>query len=145
MYQFVDRPVTCLDKGCRFLVWSIRSWTLLAKARRCPGPALAPAFAKWRMIGGLQPFLRLMLTLDRDSLDTMRFCSLNCQRISEHEAILLALSAMTARGEMCAARDTLGLLVGEDAIGDALGALAALCAALDQAGIVPCVPHDARM
>jgi hypothetical protein len=145
VYQFVDRPVACLDKGCRFLVWSMRSWTLLARARQCPGPALAPAFAKWRMIGGLQPFLRLMLTLDRDSLDTMRFCSLNCQRISEHEAILLALSTSAARGEMCAVRDTLALLIGEDAIGDALGALAALCTALEKAGIAPHIPDDARM
>ena len=29
MYEFVDRPITSLDKGCRFLIWSMRSWNNL--------------------------------------------------------------------------------------------------------------------
>src|SRR3546814_4082893 len=38
--------------------------------KRCPARMLAPAFAKWRMIGGLQAFHRTMLLFNRDALET---------------------------------------------------------------------------
>jgi hypothetical protein len=144
MYEFVDRPVTCLDKGGRFLIWSIRSWTLVVRSQKCPGPTLAPAFAQWRMIGGLQPFLRLMVTLDRDALQPMRFCSLRCNRIAEDEAVLLALFAALARGETDGACRTLALLVGEDGVGDALGAVGGVATAMAVADIIPRSPDRAR-
>lgn len=144
MYAFVDRPVTSLDMGCRFLVWSMRSWVAVVRARTCPGPALAPAFAKWRMIAGLQPFLRLMLALERDALEPLGFCSLRCNRISEHEAVLLAAFAALGRGDPDIARDTLALLVEPELLGDCIGAAAQLAQALHQASIVPGVPRGSH-
>jgi hypothetical protein len=140
LYAFVDRPVTSLDKGCRFLVWSMRSWVAVVRESTCPGPALAPAFARWRMISGLQPFLRLMLTLNRDALEQFRFCSLDCNRISEHEAVLLALFVTLASGDRVTARNTLALMVNEEGLGDALAAIEAVSGALFAAGLDPAAP-----
>lgn len=145
MYEFVDRPVTSLDKGCRFLLWSMRSWILVASHKECPGQTLAPAFAQWKMIGGLQPFLRLMITLNRDSLDKIQFCSLNCNRVSEHEAILLSIFVGLAQGERIRARDTISMLVCDDAVADVLCAASGLAASLSHAEIEPGWPSHARL
>ena len=145
MYEFVDRPVTSLDKGCRFLIWSMRSWVLVASHRECPGQTLAPAFAQWKMVGGLQPFLRMMITLNRDSLEKLRFCSLSCNRVSEHEAILLSLFVDMADGQRLRVRDTISLLVSDDAVGDLLAAATALSASMLHAEIEPRRPDHARL
>jgi hypothetical protein len=142
VYAFVDRPVTSLDRGCRFLVWSMRSWVLAVHGRTCPGPALAPAFAKWRMVSGLQPFLRLMLVLNRDALHELHFCSLKCNRISEDEAVVLSLFVTIASSHRLAARDTLALIVGEDALGDALCAIEQVSGALCAADMAPAAPQS---
>ena len=142
MYAFVDRPVTSLDEGSRFLVWSMRSWATVVHSRTCPGPALAPAFAKWRMIAGLQPFLRLMLALDRDALVHLQFCALPCNRICEHEAVLLSVYSALGRGDTSTARDTLALLVNPDSLGDSFGAAVEISQVLHQASLVPCEPTD---
>lgn len=141
MYEFVDRPVTSLNAGGRFLIWSMRSWVASAGGENCPARVIAPAFASWNMIGGLQAFHRMMLILNRDALEAFRFCALHCNHISEHEAIILSL--LVALGEQGPApvRDTLTLLLGEDSIGDLLGALSELAARMDQAAVYPCRPH----
>ena len=145
MYEFIDRPVTSLDKGCRFLIWSMRSWVLVASHRECPGQTLAPAFAQWKMIGGLQPFLRMMIILNRDSLEKVRFCSLNCNRVSEHEAILLSMFVDMTDGHCLRVRDTISLLVSDDAVGDLFAAATALFASMHHAAIEPSRPDDARL
>jgi hypothetical protein len=144
LYAFVDRPVTSLDKGCRFLVWSMRSWVAVVRSRTCPGPALAPAFARWRMIAGLQPFLRLMLSLDRDALDRLQFCSLRCNRICEHEAVLLSVFTALASEDTGTARDTLALLVNPDTLGDCFGAAAEVAQVLHRADIAPGKPEGSH-
>lgn len=137
MYQFVDRPLSTLDPGCRFLVWSMRAWVMMLGNRSCPAQAIAPAFARWRMIGGLQPFHRVMLIFNRDALETFAFCGLGCDRVSEHEAIILGLSHQLRESGLKATRDTLQLLVAEDGIGDLLEAMSGLNAAMAVAGIFP--------
>lgn len=44
MYDFLDRPLTSLDHGGRFLVWSTRSWVQAAGNRKCPASVIARAF-----------------------------------------------------------------------------------------------------
>ncbi|MFD1958796.1 hypothetical protein ACFSHP_06325 [Novosphingobium panipatense] len=105
MYQYVDRPLTSLDEGCRFLVWSMRAWVTAIAQRRCPAHVLAPAFARWRMIGGLQPFNRVMVLLNRDALETLAFCPMGCSHVSEHEAVILELvTSLRDRGPSPRAR-----------------------------------------
>ncbi|MFC0685144.1 hypothetical protein [Novosphingobium clariflavum] len=140
MYQYVDRPLSTLDEGCRFLVWSMRAWVTTLSQRRCPAESLAPAFARWRMIGGLQPFHRAMLMFNRDALETFAFCPMACDHVSEHEAVILELvSSLRDRGAQ-ATRETLELVVQEDAVGDLLETLSKLGAAMAIAGIFPAHP-----
>lgn len=144
MYRYVDRPLNTLDEGCRFLVWSMRAWVTAMGHKRCPAQLLAPAFARWRMIGGLQAFHRAMMIFNRDALETFGFCPLACPHVSEHEAMILELiTSLRDRGAQ-ATRETLDLLVSEESIGDMLEALACLGAVLAGAGIFPGTPQAVR-
>lgn len=148
MYQYVDRPLSSLDEGSRFLVWSMRAWVTAIGHKRCPAQLLAPAFAKWRMIGGLQPFHRAMMLFNRDALETFAFCPMACTHVSEHEAVILELvTSLRDRGAQ-ATRETLELVVADDSVGDLLETLSRLGAAMAIAGIFPCEPvvavRDAR-
>ena|SRR5688572_9792399 len=137
MYEFLDRPVPSLDHGGRFLVWSMRIWVKTTGEGLCPISAIAPAFAKWKMIGGLAHFHKAMLMFSRDALESFQFCPLQCNHVSEHEAIILSLvCSLRDRRPQCI-RDTLALLVEEERIGDLLGALSALGRCPDQAAIFP--------
>lgn len=144
MYQFVDRDLDTIDAGSRFLVWSMRAWVTSMTHRTCPAHALAPAFARWRMIGGLQAFHRTMLMLNRDALETFGFAPLSCGRVSEHEALILSLVVTLRGGNPAAGRDTLELMVQEEAVGDMLEALSVLGATMAVAGIFPGSTVDAR-
>lgn len=144
MYQYVDRPLNSLDEGSRFLVWSMRAWVAAVGRKRCPAQLLAPAFARWGMIGGLQPFHRAMILFNRDALEALAFCSLGCPHTSEHEAVILELvNSLRDRGAR-ATRETLELLVAEDSVGDLLDTLARLGAAMAIAGIFPGQPVAAK-
>lgn len=144
MYEFLDRPVTGLDHGGRFLVWSMRSWVKAMGERQCPGTALGSAFARWNMIAGLQPFLRMMTLFNRNGLETFQFCALACNHVSEHEAIILSLVCSLRDGRPDMLRDTLTLLVEEDSIGDMIEALAAMGRIMDAATIFPARPVTAN-
>ena len=137
MYDFLDRPVTSLDDGGRFLVWSMRVWVKTVAESQCPISVIAPAFAKWGMIGGLAHFHKAMLMFNRDALETFGFCSLACNHVSEHEAIILSLVCSLRDARPQVVRDTLALLVEEARIGDLLAVLSALGRSLDEAGIFP--------
>ncbi len=143
MYDFIDRPVTCLDHGGRFLIWSMRSWVATMEGQDCPARMIAPAFARWKMIGGLQPFHRVMLVLNRDALETLRFHPLRCGRVSEHEAVLLSLVRAAGERKPHELRTTLELIVQEDCIGDLISSLCELARAMDEAGIRPGRPVSA--
>lgn len=137
MYQFVDRPLDDIDDGSRFLVWSMRAWVTSMSQRNCPAHMLAPAFARWRMIGGLQAFHRTMLLFNRDALETLGFAPLACSRVSEHEALILGLVVSMRDQGPRAARETLELMVQEEGVGDLLGTISTLSATLMIAGIFP--------
>ena len=144
MYQYLDRPLSSLDEGCRFLVWSMRAWVTAISHQRCPAQMLAPAFSRWRMIGGLQPFHRAMMLFNRDALETFAFCPLACPDASEHEALILGLiSSLRDRGAQ-SVRETLDLLIAEDSVGDMLETLSRLGAALAIAGIFPGSPQSVK-
>jgi hypothetical protein len=137
MYQYVDRRLSTMDEGCRFLVWSMRAWVMAMGSRRCPAQTLAPVFARWRMIGGLQPFHRAMMLFNRDALETFGFCQIACDHVSEHEALVLELvTSLRDRGPT-QTRATLELLIVEDSVGDVLETLSILGTAMAAAGIFP--------
>jgi hypothetical protein len=140
MYDFVDRPVTSLDRGGRFLIWSMRRWVRALAEHACPPNAIGPAFAKWNMIGALPDFHMAMTVLNRDALDSVHFAPLDCLRVAEDEAILLHLfRAMhdTPPDRMLA---VLSLVVMEDATAPLLAALTGIARRLADAGLIPQAP-----
>jgi hypothetical protein len=137
MYEFLDRPVTGLDHGGRFLVWSMRSWVTAAAEKTCPGNRIAPAFAHWQMLSGLQPFLRMMALFNRYGLAELGFCALRCNHVSEHEAIILSLLCALRERRPAQVQATLVMLVDEDGIGELIEALAQLGNAMQAVGIYP--------
>lgn len=139
MYAFVDRPVAELDAGSRLLVWSMRLWVRAVGQRTCPGNAIAPAFAGLSVLTGLQPFLTMMALLNRHGLERFGFCAVQCERVSEHEAILLRLVCAARGPAPQALRDTLDLLVSDEAVAPLLDAIVRLSAALAAVGIDPVV------
>lgn len=137
MYDFLDRPVTSLDHGGRFLIWSMRSWVKAMGDRQCPATAIGNAFARWNMIRGLQPFLRMMALFNRTGLETFQFCALPCNHVSEHEAIILSLVCSLDDGRPGVLRDTLAMLVEEDSIGELLASMGSLGESMTAASIFP--------
>jgi hypothetical protein len=137
LYAYVDRPLDTLDEGCRFLVWSMRAWVTQIGHGTCPARTLGPAFARWKLIGALQPFHRMMLVLNRDGAETLHFAPLPCPRVSEDEAVLIGLVRQIHEAGPACARDTIALIVTEDGIGDMLQAVSQLAAAMAITGVFP--------
>lgn len=137
MYEFLDRPVTSLDRGGRFLIWSMRSWVAAIAKKQCPADVIAGGFGKWDILSGLHPFLRMMALFNRHGLANFDFCALTCNHVSEHEAIILSLVGTLGNPPAEVARGTLSLLVDEDSIGDVLIALSHLSRAMCVAEIHP--------
>lgn len=137
MYQFVDQDLDALDAGSRFLVGSMRAWVTAMAQRTCPAHALAPVFARWRMIGGLQAFHRTMLLFNRDALETFGFCPVACRSVSEHEALILGLVVSLRDHGPTATRETLAMMVQEEAVGDLLATLSTLAATMLRARLFP--------
>ena len=144
MYDFIDRPVSSLDRGGRFLVWSMRSWVKAMAERQCPGNVIGGAFARQNLVSGLQPFLRAMALVNRNGLETFQFCALSCDHVSEHEAIIVSLVCALRDARPAMLRDTLALLVEEDVIGEMIGSLVALGRSPDSAAIFPARPVGAQ-
>jgi hypothetical protein len=142
MYDFVDRPVTSLDQGGRFLIWSMRAWVKSMHDSRCPCAAIGPAFAKSKMIAGLPSFHRMMLIFNRDALETFRFCALECNRISEHEALILSIVHGMRMARPDVVGETLVLVVEEHAVTDLVEAIVALGRSMAVSGIFPGLPAN---
>lgn len=140
MYAFVDRRLSELDPGTRFLAWAMRNWVIDAGRQVCPAARVAGPFAACNLLSGLQPFLRLMTTLNRFGLETMHFCRPSCPRLSEHEAILLSLACLTTDGRLAEVQAALPLVVEEEAAGEVLMALDALAKAMTAADLAPAWP-----
>lgn len=142
MYDFVDRRVTSLDRGGRFLIWSMRSWLATYGEGRCPAAALGPAFVKWGMIEALPHFAMAMTVLARHAHHPISFAPLPCGRVREDEALMLGLFRAMRDDRPDRVTETLGLIVDEDSVAPLLTALTALAMRLADAGLIPETPHS---
>jgi len=141
MYDFVDRPITSLDPGGRFLIWTLRSWVKALAEGRCPAAAIGPAFAKWRMMTAFPPFHRMLTVLNAHGLQSFRVAPVGCRSVAEDEAVFLSLVNELGQAKPRMVRDTLALLVQEAHVGSMLAALSVLGAAMKEAGIFPGKPR----
>lgn len=140
MYEFVDRPVTSLDRGGRFLIWSMRSWVKTMHDGRCPCTSVGPAFAQCKVIAGLPHFHMMMMIFNRDALETFHFAPLECNRVREHEALILSFVYGMRMSRPDAVRATLALVVNEDLITSLVTAVASLGQAMADSRIFPGLP-----
>ena len=136
MYELIDRPVETLSEGSRFLLWAARAWTDSLGRGHCPPGALAGVFLRAGAIDALPDFHRLLTAFNREGRIVLSLAPVRCGRISEDEAILLALWADAER-EPLRARATLELLVEDDAVPAAFEALLVAVQRLHAAGLAP--------
>ncbi len=141
MYDFVDQRVTSLDRGGRFLIWSMRSWLASYGEGRCPAAALGPAFVKWGMMEGLPHFAMAMTLLARHAHQPIAFAPLPCGRVREDEAVMLGLFRAMRDDTPDRVVETLGLIVEGDSVAPLLTAMTALAMRLADAGLIPEAPH----
>lgn len=144
MYSLVDQPVSRLTTGSRFILDAMRGWVLSAMQNRCPAVTLAPSFSQTGMLPVLGEFHSLMLGLHRQGRLRMAFGDFRQIRITEIEAILLALwtDAAADRGER--ARLVLELLVVERAVEGALACMGRITTHMAMLGFAPSGLEGAR-
>lgn len=137
MYALIDRPVTQLDGGSRFLLWAMRGWIDSVTRRRCPPGALGPAFAKMSALEALPHFHIFMAGLNRHALEKLQLEPMDHPLIGEHEAILLSLWHDAAQDQPMHAKAILALLLAEEAVSVAAQALRQTVGHLAQAELLP--------
>lgn len=115
MYDLVDRPVSILPEGSRFLLWAMRAWLTVQAKGDCPPAKLAPAFLKMSAIEALPHFHIAMSTLNQAGREPIQFHCLHRGEISDSEAVLLRLWSDMAAGDECAAIAVIEMLVQADA------------------------------
>jgi hypothetical protein len=133
VYAYVDRPVTELGDGGRFLLHAMRGWLHAASRGQCPPGLLAPLFARAGALPALPAVNRLMVELNASARDKVAFLPVCAGVIGDDEAVLLQLWH-DARLDPPHAQRTLALLLQPEATG-AFDALLTASARLGEAGL----------
>lgn len=102
MYAFLDRAVQDLADADVFLLSAMRSWVAAARAGRCVCHALAAGFAKRGVTEALEDFATAMALIDRAGRAQFRFAPVIWPKVTDDEALLLALFALGRDGGDCA-------------------------------------------
>ncbi len=140
MYDFVDRPVTSLNRGGRLLMWAMRHWVRAASAGRCPCGDVAPAFHKRDLMASFPHFHVMMAVFNSNAILKLRFGGVDCQRVSEHEALILSLVRSVQDVPLETTRGTAGMIVRPAAVGTLMIAMSALAQGLADAHLLPLAP-----
>jgi hypothetical protein len=141
MYDFIDRPVTALDPGGRFLVWTLRNWVRASTEGRCPAAAVGPAFAKWHMMGAFPAFHRMLSLINAHGSQTFCVAPVDCRTVTEHEALFLALVNGLEKRKPALLRDTIAMMIEDEHVGGILAAVSMVGGAMKEVGIFPQPPH----
>jgi len=139
MYDLVDRPVSILPEGSRFLLWAMRAWLTVFGQGECPPARLAPPFLKMSAIEALPHFHIAMGTLNCAGREAIHFHCPHRGEISDCEAVLLRLWSDMADGDECAAIAVIEMLVRDDAAPHLFSALRAALPGLKAAGLTPVI------
>jgi hypothetical protein len=134
MYDLLDRPVTSLSPGGRFILWAMRGWIRSATMGHCPPGALAPAFARHGVLPALPHLHVLLAELNRRATRKVAFAPLPHPRIGDDEAVLLQM-CRDAQDMPCRARATMELMVEEEAVSGAFTALLTFVSLLREADL----------
>lgn len=140
MYDFVDRPVTSLNRGGRFLIWAMRNWVGALNDGGCPCGSVGPAFRKWNLMAGFPHFHVMMVLFNRDATEQFRFGPVGHERVTEHEALIIAMIRAVREEAPDRMRDAASLMVCEGSVPPLLIAMSALGEALFEAELWPAPP-----
>lgn len=135
MYDLVDRPVSILPEGSRFLLWAMRAWVTVQGRGDCPPAKLGAAFLKMSAIEALPHFHIAMSTLNCAGREAIHFHCPHRGEISDDEAVLLRLWSDMADGDECAAIKVMELLVRDEMVTRFFSALRATLPGLETAGL----------
>ena len=139
MYDLVDRPVSILPEGSRFLLWAMRAWVTVQVKGECPPARLAPAFLKMSAIEALPHFHIAMHTLNRAGREAIHFHCPHRGQISDSEAVLLRLWSDMAGGDERLAIKVMEMLVRNAAVTRLFAAVRAALPGLAAAGLPPVI------
>jgi hypothetical protein len=137
LYRFVDQPLDRQDHGTRFLVWALRQWVAAAVDGRCACHTLCVAFAGIGIADAVDDFHIAMSTLCNNARIALRFGAIDRPQISEHEAILVALTLSAAQRGEADVKAVAGQLVHPDMALLLARSLAGVARRMDRAGLVP--------
>lgn len=137
MYSLIDQSTERLCRGSHFLLWAMRGWIYAMEKQKCPPAALGPGFSCAGLLTALPHFNQVMGLLNRNSLENVAVAPMPCQRITEDEAIILALWRDLAFARTDIVHGTLALLVEEDAITPLYQAMATICDRMKDANLPP--------
>lgn len=140
MYDFVDRPVTSLNRGGRFLIWAMRNWVGALANNGCPCSSVGPAFRKWGMTAGFPHFHVMMVLLNREGQETFRFGPVGHERVTEHEALIVGMIRAVRDVPADRMREGAVLMVREGSVPPLMIAMSALGEALVEADLWPAPP-----
>lgn len=140
MYDFVDRPVTSLNRGGRMLVWAMRHWVRAVQTGRCPCGDIRPAFDGKALGAAFPHFHVMMAVLNRHAVEKLRFGPVDCERVSEHEALVMAMVCATRGPDPVRAERTASLIVDPAQVTHLLVPMVALAHALADANRLPAGP-----
>ena len=139
MYDLVDRPVSVLPVGSRYVLWAMRGWVAALAKGACPPAKLAPAFLKMAVIEALPHFHVAMSALNGDAREMLNFYCMHRPEISESEAVLLRLWNGVAAGQDANTLKLLELLVKAEAVPVVFSAMRTAIPALRRAGLEPLI------
>jgi hypothetical protein len=136
MYDLIDRPISILSPGDRFLIDAIRLWVAARVACQSPASLLAARFAQAGALDALEDFDAWMTQLSTHARVGVQI-NCKCGLVTDDESVLLTLARDLVTGRDAKARTTLSLLVADTAIAPTFCALARTAAMLGQVGLPP--------
>ncbi|MEP9401606.1 hypothetical protein [Sphingomonas sp. VNH70] len=136
MYALIDRPLSVLSPGDRFLVDAIRLWVVAGTACQNAPAMLAARFARAGALDALDDFDLWMTQLAAHARVPIQI-NCKCGLVTDDESVLLTLARDLVTGRDAKARTTLSLLVADQAIAPIFCALARTAAMLGQIGLPP--------
>lgn len=141
MYDLIDRPISVLAEGSRFLLWGMRAWVSARQRNACPPATLAAAFLKMGAIEALPHFHMTMSALNSDARQLLNFHCIHRREISESEAVLLQLWSDMAAGKEERAIKVMELLLEAHAVTNMFSAVRAALPGLKMGGLAPLIGH----
>lgn len=137
MVTFIDQPQNRLVAGSSFLLKAMRAWSAFAEQHRCPLVSLAPSFSRFGLHDALDPLHAIMLAVHRDGRYRLAFGALHDDRVTEGEALLLALWADVAGGNIVRVQAVMELLLAEAAIAPCIACMVRVTGLMTPLGLAP--------